>query len=66
MREHEDILSAAGLDADKLELLDYLLEEEGLEGEARTGVITPVERAEPSSSYDAPQQSSLSYAQQRL
>ncbi|MET0622967.1 MAG: amino acid adenylation domain-containing protein [Pyrinomonadaceae bacterium] len=67
MREHEDILRAAGLDADKLELLDYLLEEEGLEGEARTGVITPVERAEPSpSSYDAPQQSSLSYAQQRL
>ncbi|HEY0169967.1 MAG TPA: amino acid adenylation domain-containing protein [Pyrinomonadaceae bacterium] len=67
MREYDDILSAAGLDADKLELLDYLLEEEGLEGEARTGVITPVERAEPSSSpYDAPQQSSLSYAQQRL
>ncbi|MDT5268376.1 MAG: hypothetical protein QOH49_562 [Acidobacteriota bacterium] len=66
MREPEDILSAAGLDADKLELLDYLLEEEGLEGAAPSGEIRPVERAGSPSPSCEPQQSPLSYAQQRL
>jgi amino acid adenylation domain-containing protein len=66
MREPEDILRAAGLDADKLELLDYLLEEEGLEDAAASGVISTVERAPAPSLSHEPQQSPLSYAQQRL
>jgi amino acid adenylation domain-containing protein len=66
MREPEDILSAAGLDADKLELLDYLLEEEGLEDAAASGGISSVERAPAPSLSHEPQQSPLSYAQQRL
>ncbi|HVF56733.1 MAG TPA: condensation domain-containing protein, partial [Pyrinomonadaceae bacterium] len=58
MRESEEFLSAGGLDADKLELLEYLLEEEGLE--EATGDddrIRPRERGE---------HLPLSFAQQRL
>src|SRR5205085_1422203 len=46
MSEPKDFLSTAGLDADKLELFEYLLEEEGVDGTARPDIILPRERRE--------------------
>ncbi|MGA9994162.1 MAG: amino acid adenylation domain-containing protein [Pyrinomonadaceae bacterium] len=46
MSEPKDFLNTAGLDADKLELFEYLLEEEGVDGAARPDIILPRERRE--------------------
>jgi amino acid adenylation domain-containing protein len=57
MKETRDNLSEMGLDADRLELLDYLLEEEGIEtGSESQKIVRRVPRAE----------LPLSFAQQRL
>jgi amino acid adenylation domain-containing protein len=57
MSEPRDFLSESGLDADKLELFEYLLEEEGVGGAAQPDLISPRERTEPLP---------LSFSQQRL
>ncbi|HEV2707211.1 MAG TPA: amino acid adenylation domain-containing protein [Pyrinomonadaceae bacterium] len=57
MSEPRDFLNMDGLDADKLELFEYLLEEEGIEGASPTEIISPRERT---------QRLPLSFAQQRL
>src|ERR1051325_648199 len=46
MREPKDIFNTAGLDADKLELLEYLLEEEGIDAALQPDSILHVERTE--------------------
>src|SRR5215212_4381266 len=57
MKEIRDNSSEVGLDADRLELLDYLLEEEGIEtGSESQKIVRRVPRAE----------LPLSFAQQRL
>jgi amino acid adenylation domain-containing protein len=57
MKEMRDNLSEAGLNADRLELLDYLLEEEGIEtGSESQRIVRRAPRAE----------LPLSFAQQRL
>jgi amino acid adenylation domain-containing protein len=56
MKEMRDELSEAGLDADRLELLDYLLEEEGIEQAESQKIVRHLPRA------GFP----LSFAQQRL
>jgi amino acid adenylation domain-containing protein len=57
MKEMRDNLSEVGLEADQLELLDYLLEEEGIEtGSESQKIVRRVPRAE----------LPLSFAQQRL
>ncbi|HMF55054.1 MAG TPA: condensation domain-containing protein, partial [Pyrinomonadaceae bacterium] len=57
MSEPRDFLNTGGLDADKLELFEYLLEEEGVDGAAQPDIILPREKRE---------QLPLSFAQQRL
>src|ERR1700686_58639 len=57
MSEPRDSLSSTGLNADKLELFEYLLEEEGVEGVAQPDIISPRDKTE---------LVPLSFAQQRL
>jgi amino acid adenylation domain-containing protein len=57
MKDRKDFLSATDLDAERLELLDYLLEEDGLDSTSRAPSIPPRAEREPPP---------LSFAQQRL
>ncbi|HKG15027.1 MAG TPA: amino acid adenylation domain-containing protein [Pyrinomonadaceae bacterium] len=57
MSKPKDFLNMAELDADRLELLEYLLEEEGVEGASPADRISPRETRE---------RLPLSFAQQRL
>ncbi|HEY6187653.1 MAG TPA: condensation domain-containing protein, partial [Pyrinomonadaceae bacterium] len=66
MREPKDIFNTAGLDADKLELLEYLLEEEGIDAALQPDSILHVERTEALPLSYTEQQLPLSFAQQRL